>query len=213
MLVNNTRIKKYSTISASLACLSNEKLKYILVDAQPMHEGIGGKSALIYIDETPVFVKKVPLTDLELLPPHFMSTANIFNLPLCYQYGVGSAGFGVWRELAAHIMTTNWVMTGECLNFPIIYHWRILPNEPGDININYWGDIEKYCHYWENSSAIRKRVEDLNNASVHISLFLEYVPQNLHEWLSTQIAKGRRCCCNSCYICRKTSQSYKHAYE
>ena len=98
-----------------------------------MHEGIGGKSALISIDDTSVFVKKVPLTDLEQLPQHFMSTANLFNLPLGYQYGIGSAGigsagFGAWRELAAHIMTTNWVITGECANFPIMYHWRILPS-------------------------------------------------------------------------------------
>jgi hypothetical protein len=41
------RIKLYSQISAGLACLSNEKLKQILADAKPMHEGIGGKSALI----------------------------------------------------------------------------------------------------------------------------------------------------------------------
>lgn len=184
------RIKLYSQISTSLACLSNEKLKQILADSKPMHEGIGGKSALISIDDTPVFVKKVPLTDLEQLPQHFMSTANLFNLPLGYQYGVGSAGFGAWRELATHIMTTNWVITGECANFPIMYHWRILPSHPGDININYWGDIEKYCQYWENSDVIRKRVEDLNKASAHIALFLEYIPHNLHEWLPAQIAKG-----------------------
>lgn len=184
------RIKQYSKVSTSLACLSNEKLKQILADSKPMHEGIGGKSALISIDDIPVFVKKVPLTDLEQLPQHFMSTANLFNLPLGYQYGVGSAGFGEWRELATHIMTTNWVITGECANFPIMYHWRILPSHPGDININYWGDIEKYCQYWENSDVIRKRVENLNNASAHIALFLEYVPQNLHDWLSAQITKG-----------------------
>jgi hypothetical protein len=87
-------------------------------------------------------------------------------------------------------MTTNWVIAGECANFSIMYHWRILPNGPGDINTNYWGGIEQYCQYWENSAAIRKRVEDLNKASVHIALFLEYVPQNLHEWLQCQIAKG-----------------------
>lgn len=184
------RIKLYSQISTSLACLSNEKLKQILADSKPMHEGIGDKSALISIDDTPVFVKKVPLTDLEQLPQHFMSTANLFNLPLGYQYGVGSAGFGAWRELATHIITTNWVITGECANFPIMYHWRILPSHPGDININYWGDIEKYYQYWENSDVIRKRVLDLNNASAHIALFLEYAPQNLHDWLSAQIAKG-----------------------
>ena len=184
------RIKQHSKVSTSLACLSNEKLKQILADSKPMHEGIGGKSALIAIDDTHVFVKKVPLTDLEQLPQHFMSTANLFNLPLGYQYGVGSAGLGVWRDLATHIMTTNWVITGECANFPIMYHWRILPSHPGDININYWGDIEKYCQYWENSDVILKRVLDLNNASAHIALFLEYVPQNLHDWLNAQIAKG-----------------------
>lgn len=184
------RIKLYSQISTSLACLSNEKLKQILADSKPMHEGIGGKSALIFIDDTPVFVKKVPLTDLEQLPQHFMSTKNLFDLPLGYQYGVGSAGFGAWRELATHIMTTNWMITGECANFPIMYHWRILPSHPGDININYWGNIEEYCQYWENSDVIRKRVENLNNASAHIALFLEYVPQNLHDWLRAQITKG-----------------------
>lgn len=184
------RIKQHNNVSISLERLSDEKLNQILVDAKPMHEGIGGKSVLISIDETPVFVKKIPLTDLEQLPQNWMSTANIFDLPFSYQYGIGSAGFGAWRELATHIMTTNWVLTGECANFPIMYHFRILPRDPADININYWGDIEKYCQYWENSSAIRKRVADLNKASAYIALFLEYVPQNLHEWLSIQIAKG-----------------------
>jgi len=123
--MNNTaRIKQYSKVSTSLACLNQEKLKQILANAKPMHEGIGGKSALVSIDNTPVFVKKVPLTDLEQLPQHFMSTANFFNLPPGYQYGIGSAGFGAWRELATHVMTTNWAITGECANFPIMYHRR-----------------------------------------------------------------------------------------
>jgi hypothetical protein len=87
-------------------------------------------------------------------------------------------------------MTTNWVITGEQDSLPIMYHWRILPSNPADININYWGDVDQYCQYWENSSTIRKRVEDLNKASAHIALFLEYIPQNLYELLSTQIARG-----------------------
>jgi hypothetical protein len=41
------RIKQYSKVSTSLAALSNEKLKQILANAKPMHEGIGEKSALI----------------------------------------------------------------------------------------------------------------------------------------------------------------------
>ncbi len=56
---------------------------HTLARAKPMHEGIGGKSALILIDEIPVFVKKIPITDIERLPQHFMSTANMFDLSLC----------------------------------------------------------------------------------------------------------------------------------
>lgn len=33
-------------------------------------------------------------------------------------------------------------------------------------------------------------IADRNNASAHIALFLEYVPQNLHDWLSAQITKS-----------------------
>jgi hypothetical protein len=72
------RIEQYSKVSTSLACLSNEKLKQILADSKPVHEGIGEKSALISIDDTPVFVEKVSLTDLEQLPQHSMSTENFF---------------------------------------------------------------------------------------------------------------------------------------
>lgn len=181
------RIKQYNTVSTSLSCFSNERLEQILADAKPMHEGIGGKSALISIDETQVFVKKIPLTDLEQLPQNVMSTANFFNLPMCYQYGIGSGGFGAWRELAAHIMTTNWVIANECANFPIMYHWRILAS---DISLGYWEDIEEISQYWENSGAIRKRVEELNKATANVILFLEYIPQHLYQWLNVQIAKG-----------------------
>lgn len=181
------RRKCYGKISTKLACLSDEHLLALLAKAKPMHEGIGGASALMTVEGAQIFIKKIPLTDIELLPSNIRSTANVFELPLYYQYGVGSAGFGAWRELAIHIMTTNWVITGECDNFPILYHWRILPNDGNDLNINYWGDIEKYSQYWENSIAIRKRVEAINQASSHITLFLEYVPQNLHEWLQAQI--------------------------
>ena len=47
------RIKLYGKISTSLAALSNEKLKQILANGKPMHEDIAGKSALIFIGDTP----------------------------------------------------------------------------------------------------------------------------------------------------------------
>lgn len=184
------RITQYESASTNLACLSNKQLIQILADAKPMHQGICGNSILISIDGIPIFVKQIPLTDLEKKPENFRSTANIFDLPLSYQYGIGSAGFGAWRELATHIMTTNWVITEACLNFPILYHWRILPTNPSDVNLAEWGNLEKYSAYWENDNTIRNRMEALNNASMHITLFLEYIPQNLQEWLSTQIMQN-----------------------
>ena len=87
----------YNKISNVLACMSNRELEAVLIDGKAMHKGIGGSSLQIDIDNTVVFVKKVPLTDLELQPENYMSTSNIFNMPMCYQYGIGSAGFGAWR--------------------------------------------------------------------------------------------------------------------
>jgi hypothetical protein len=69
---NSNQIKRYNKVSKNLVCLNQEKLKQILVDAKPMHAGIGGQSCLSYIDEIPVFIKKVPLTDLENLQRIFL---------------------------------------------------------------------------------------------------------------------------------------------
>jgi len=185
------RIKQHSKLSIHLTGLNNEKLAKILAEAKPMHEGIGGKSALVFIDKTPVFVKKVPLTNLEQCNENFMSTANIFDLPLCYQYGIGSAGFGAWRELAAHIMTTNWVISGECPNFPMMYHWRMFPTHQSDqMNFEQQQKLNRDVLYWENSDSIRHRLQTMYSSSAHICLFLEYIPQNLFGWLSGQINKS-----------------------
>ena len=91
-----------------------------------VNKGMGGTSLQLEIDNTSIFVKKVPIIDLELRAENYMSTANVFNLAMCYQYGIGSTGFGGWRELAAHAMASNGVIIGPCPNFPIMYHWRIL---------------------------------------------------------------------------------------
>jgi len=66
------RIKRYGQISTSLSVLSNQKLKQILADGKPMHEGIGGKSALISINDTPVFVNTQRVKPCFLLFYHFL---------------------------------------------------------------------------------------------------------------------------------------------
>ncbi len=45
-------------------------------------------------------------------------------------YGVGSPGFGVWREFVAHSVTTQWVLTRRSDCFPLLYHWRVLDGLP-----------------------------------------------------------------------------------
>lgn len=185
------RIARFANISSALALLSDARLSSLLDEAKAMHTGIGGKSLLLTLDGTRIFVKKVPLTDLEREPRNTFSTANLFDMPLYCQYGIGSPGFGAWREVVAHIMTTNWVTSGLCPSFPILYHWRVLPTlQPEQMNMDEWGSFEAFCKYWNDSLAVRERVEAINHSRFQILLFLEYLPETLHSWLQSQLAVG-----------------------
>ncbi|WP_431955794.1 protein kinase family protein [Nocardia lijiangensis] len=185
------RLQAHSAVSTALALHSDHALRDLVDAAAPIGAGIGGKSALLEIAGTSVFVKRVPLTDLERQPEHVRSTANLFDLPLFYHYGVGligGAGFGAWRELAAHTMTTNWVLAAEHEGFPLMYHWRVLPDTtplPEEL-----ADIDRAVAYWDGRPQVRHRIEALQDSSASIALFLEYIPQNLHEWLNDRIEAG-----------------------
>ncbi len=48
------RTKLYSQISIRITCLSNEKLKRFLAGDNPMHAGIGGKSAILSKTSRPI---------------------------------------------------------------------------------------------------------------------------------------------------------------
>lgn len=124
------RLAGYGAVATELSLLSDHRLKELVASAVPLGSGIGGRSAELEIAGRRVFVKRVPLTDIELRPEHVRSTANVFGLPTFYQYGAGSAGFGAWRELAAHTLTTHWVLGGAYAGFPLMYHWRVLPDSP-----------------------------------------------------------------------------------
>lgn len=185
------RLTAHSAVSTSLALCSDRALRELVDTAVPIGTGIGGKSALMEVAGTPVFVKRVPLTDLERQPEHVRSTANLFELPVFFQYGVGTIGgpgFGAWRELAVHTMTTNWVLAGECESFPLMYHWRVLPDStplPEEL-----ADVERAVAHWGGGPQVRRRIEALQQSSASVALFLEYIPQNLHQWLGTQVETG-----------------------
>jgi hypothetical protein len=180
------RIDVHGDVSTSLALCSDRELAELLAAATPLGSGIGGRSVLMDVAETPVFVKRVPLTDPERLPENVRSTANLFGLPSFCQYGIGGPGFGAWRELAVHIMTTNWVLAGQFGGFPLMYHWRVLPDSVQPLPEEL-ADMEGAVAYWGGSEEVRHRIEALRTASASIALFLEYIPHTLHDWLGARL--------------------------
>ncbi|WP_405777268.1 protein kinase family protein [Streptomyces sp. NBC_00859] len=180
---HSARVSAYAGVGARLSLFSDRRLGEALAAGASRGSGIGGRSAEIQVEGRRVFVKRVPLTDFELLPEHVRSTANLFDLPLFYQYGVGSAGFGAWRELAAHIMTTGWVLKGEYAGFPLLYHWRVLPDSAPVSFADEFGGVEGAVAHWDGSPAVRRRLEAIGRSSFSLVLFLEHVPQTLGAWL------------------------------
>lgn len=148
---------------------------------------------------TPVFVKLVALTDLERRSSS-RSTANLFELPSWYQYGVGSAGFGAWREVRTHELATGWVLDGTAPYFPLLHHWRVvqLPIKPlADEDLQ---NIERAVEFWDGSVAVRRRLHALAGASAAVALFLEYVPFTLEHWFLAQAAASEEATLSACAL-------------
>lgn len=186
------RVGRYGAVSTALALLSDHQLGRLLDAAPAVGSGVGGSSAVLDVAGAPVFVKRIPLTDLERDPDNVMSTANLFGVPTPCHYGVvqwAGPGFGAWRELAANTMTTNWVLTGRSEAFPLTYHWRVLPGAAPPTGEH--ADIERVVAYWGGSVAVRRRLQALAQASASVVLFLEHLPHNLQDWLATQLGAGR----------------------
>ncbi|THA33559.1 protein kinase family protein [Streptomyces sp. A1277] len=180
---HGARLAAHGRVSARLSRMSDRRLGEAVSSAAPLGSGIGGRAAELDVDGTRVFVKRVPLTELELRPHHVRSTANLFGLPVFYQYGIGSAGFGAWRELAAHTLTTDWVLTGAYPDFPVLHHWRVLPDSPPEGFTDEFGGIEGAVAHWEGHPAVRARLEAVGRSAASLVLFLEHVPHTLAAWL------------------------------
>ncbi|OUC94582.1 serine/threonine protein phosphatase [Streptosporangium minutum] len=190
------RVGRYSDVASALALRSDRQLAESLEQAQGLGSGIGGTSALLDIAGVPVFAKRVPLTDVERHADNVMSTANLFGLPPFCQYGVGSPSFGAWRELAANVMTTNWVLSGRSAAFPLLYHWRVLPGAPPPTEEH--ADVEAVVRYWNGSPAVRRRLQALARASASIVLFQEFIPHTLDDWLAAQLTAGQDAAVAAC---------------
>ncbi len=183
------RVLRHRNVLAELAGISDLALRDLILDAPALRSGIGGESTLLHIDDTPVFVKRIPLTETERRSENVMSTANIFDLPAYCHYGVGGPGFGVWREFSTHAITTNWVLTRQLDRFPLLHHWRVLDGLPPAPTPGEHLDIDATAAFWR-SPTVSDRLAAVAGATASVVLFLEYVPHRLDQWLDAQIDLG-----------------------
>jgi hypothetical protein len=181
VVTTDIRTSRYQVVSRRLAGLNDADVMTLLARTSTPTVGFGGTTSTTTIDGVPVFVKRVPLTDLERRPENAGSTANLFGLPNFYQYGIGSTGFGVWRELAVHTMTTRWVLERQFAGFPLLYHWRVLPHTSPPMDS---AELEQWVTHWDGSDAVRARLEAIGSASAAVVLFLEHIPQTVDAWLT-----------------------------
>lgn len=141
--------------------------------------GVGGESGIVDVDGVSVFTKRIPLSDREVANQG--STANLFDLPMYCQYGMGGPGFNAWRELAANVIVTNAVLAGETQSFPMLHHWRVLPGR-SPIAAEH-ADIDTVVAAQDGHPAVRTRLEALATATCSLVLFCEYVPYPVADWL------------------------------
>lgn len=188
----SSRQARHGIVTAALEALSDSELVALLGQQVTMGAGIGGWTSTITIAGESVFVKVVRLTDLER-DVGSQCTANVFDLPTWYQFGVGegSTGFNAWRELAAHQAASDWVVAGECENFPLLYHWRELPQSRSSTIAANTADIDRALEFWGHSPAVETRLRALADSSTVVALFLEHFPFVVRRWLPDQLTAGK----------------------
>jgi serine/threonine protein kinase len=172
------RKKRYFQLNSQISQLDNAQLLALFNDHEPrMGWGI---NHTIQMGESAVFVKRVPITDVEY--HNLLSTKNLYDLPTYYNYGIGSAGFNVFRELMAHLKTTHWVLDGAIDTFPLMYHYRVMPFSGWRVDVD-MAQHQKYVEYWGDNANIGNYVLGRTKANYELVLFLEYVPYVLATWL------------------------------
>lgn len=172
-----SRRERYFRLSTQLAQTDGAELAVL--------DGLGpaggwGRSQAVKVGSEQVFVKRVPITEQEA--EDLLATRNGYGLPTFYNYGVGSMGLGVGRELAMHLKTTDWVLSGEHERFPLMYHYRVMPmaGERGLVNVEWH---RNYVVYWAGDERIGRYALDRAEATHELVLCLEHLPIVLENWL------------------------------
>jgi hypothetical protein len=178
------RRNKYFQIGSQLTHLDNIQLMDLFDRSESNESSTGwGSSHVIDIGRTKVFVKRLPVTNLEY--EHQFSTKNLYALPTFCNYGIGpiaSTGLGIFRELAAYIKTTQWILDGEIANFPLMYHYRIMPffGQRATVDLDRY---KKIVESWGNNANVGNYALERSIANYELVMFIEYVPHVLETWL------------------------------
>ena len=134
-----------------------------------------GMSSTATIGVEKVFVKRLPLTDVEADHPY--STRNHFEVPTVYSYGFGSAGFGAWRELAA-LQAVSGVS-----GLPLYLHHRVMPRSAPPQSL-LWNE-EAYVKYWGGDPAVGRYLEARNSATKELWIVQrEHAGSRADLWLA-----------------------------
>ena len=168
------RKQNYEKLNIQLSYMSDDELHKI-IDKEQKTQG-WGETSIIEIDKIKIFVKSIVLTDLEYKNKY--DTSNLFNLPLFYNYGIGSAGINCWRELLMHKKTTQYVLSGQCVNFPLLYHYRIIETKPKKINFT----LKKFKK-WDSNKNIKEYMRCKSKTKYRILLLIEYFPKTIKDWI------------------------------
>lgn len=189
-----SRLQAHRALAAKLAGLDDAALSRWLAAAPTESPSIGGRSMRLQLGEREVFAKLIPLSALELEHPG--SSANLFGLPTYFQYGIGSVGFGAWRELAAQQMASDWVRSGACGGFPLLHHWRLLrlPAADGpDTAVQDWGAdyfAATESLHLPGRAEVLARFAAVQRPAAWLVLLLECFAAPVSTWLRAALVQG-----------------------
>ena len=171
------RIDIYNELS-KLSYLSDDEVNKIIHVSKVKKYPAYGLTKVINVGKRKVFVKAIPIADK--FAEHRFDTSNLYNLPSCYNYGMGSAGINPWRELLLYIYLSGCVISGRCMQFPLLYHYRIVHN---DDNRNIFSGLRYMDITWNNNKEIKKYLTDRAHAKYKIVMFLEFIDYVGYEYL------------------------------
>lgn len=173
------RIKTYHELATSLNYMSNNDIDNLLDSTKDKSKGTG-LNYVVSIDKINVFVKKLKVTQKEY--DRMFDSSNMFDLSVFYNYGVGSYGMNIWRELLMHVKTTHNVLNNECTNFPLMYHYRII-KDTKHRKQNMIKKNDYYIKYWNSNDNIKKYLDEKNKSDFTLIIFLEHFPYTLRDWI------------------------------